>query len=206
MRISKLAPSQRKQGRWLVWLDSGDLLRLGESEVVAFALYAGMELEEETLAALKKAAGTAQYKEYALNALSARPMSCQELRQKLEGKGCATEQAGEITGRLAELGYLNDADYARTVVKHYTAKGYGPYKIREELHRRGVPREFWEEALAQREDPADALDAFIERKLGRMENPDRKDLKRVSDALARRGYAWSEISAALRRFGAHTED
>lgn len=206
MRISKLAPSQRRQGRWLVWLDSGDLLRVGENEVVAFALYAGMELEEETLAALKGAAETAQYKEYALNALSARPLSCQELRQKLEGKGCAPEQAGEITGRLAELGYLNDADYARTVVKHYAAKGYGPYKIREELHRRGVPRELWDEALEEREDPADAMDAFIERKLRNIENPDRKDLKRVSDALARRGYAWSDISAALRRFGADTED
>lgn len=206
MRIAKLTPSQRRQGRWLVWLDNGDLLRLGENEVVTFALYAGMELEEETLAALKEAAGTARFKEYALDLLAARPLSSYELCRKLEGKGCPPGQALDITDRLTELGCLDDAAYAVTLVRHYAAKGYGPYKIREELHRRGVPREFWEEAMAQREDPAGGLDALIERKLRNVENPDRKDLKRVSDALTRRGYAWSDISAALRRFGAEAED
>jgi len=30
--------------------------------------------------------------------------------------------------------------------------------------------------------------------------PDRAALKKVSDALARRGYSWPDISDALRRF------
>lgn len=206
MRIAKLTPSQRKQGRWLVQLENGDLLRLGENEVVAFALYSGMELEEEKLEKLRRVEQTARFKEYALNALSIRPLSCHELRQKLEEKGCPPGQALEITDRLIELGYLDDAAYAETLVKHYTARGYGPYKIREELFRRGVPREYWNEVLDGGEDPAGAIDAFLERKLGRVEQPDRKDLKRAADALARRGYAWSDINAALRRWGAEAED
>lgn len=206
MRISKLTPSQRKQGRWLVQLENGDLLRLGENEVVAFALYSGMELEEEQLEELRRAEQTARFKEYALNALSVRPLSCLELRQKLEEKGCPPGQALEIADRLTELGYLDDAAYAAALVKHYAAKGCGPYKLREELFRRGVPREYWEEALEGAEDPAGAIDAFLERKLSRIEQPDRKDLKRAADALARRGYSWSDINAALRRYGAQTEE
>ena len=38
---------------------------------------------------------------------------------------------------------------ARMVVRHYAAKGYGPRKIRDELYRRGVPREFWEDAMGR---------------------------------------------------------
>ncbi len=80
------------------------------------------------------------------------------------------------------------------------------YKIREELFRRGVPREHWDEALSQAEVPDEAIDTFIARKLRGIEHPDRKDLKRVSDALARRGFSWNDISTALRRYGAEFEE
>ena len=44
MRIRKLAPSGRVEGRWLCHLEDGTILRLGESEVVAFGLGTGKEL------------------------------------------------------------------------------------------------------------------------------------------------------------------
>jgi len=67
-----------------------------------------------------------------------------------------------------------------------------------------VPRELWEDALAQAADPADAIDAFLQKKLAGRQT-DRKELKKVSDALMRRGYGWEDISAALRRFGAQED-
>ena len=56
------------------------------------------------------------------------------------------------------------------------------------------------------EDPAQAIDAFVAKKLKGAAVSDPKELKKVSDALARRGYSWSDISEALRRFGAQWED
>lgn len=87
-------------------------------------------------------------------------------------------------------------------MRHYSAKGYGLRKLRDELYRRGVPRELWDEALDRAEDPAEAIDAFLAKKLGDTPPEDRRAWKRVSDALARRGYAWSDISEGLRRYGA----
>lgn len=46
MRIEKLEPSTHKQGRWLVWLDDGSLVRVGEGDVVSLGLYAGKELTD----------------------------------------------------------------------------------------------------------------------------------------------------------------
>ena len=165
-----------------------------------------MDLDEETLENLRQSAKLTGFKEYALNLLSVRPLSRHELRQKLEEKDCPPGEAMEIVDRLTELGYLDDEVYAATVVRHYAAKGYGGYKIRDELWRRGVPREYWDGAMEQREDPSEKLDAFIAQKLRGAVNPERKELKRVSDALARRGYSWEEINAALRRYGAEIEE
>ena len=92
------------------------------------------------------------------------------------------------------------------MVELYARKGYGKRKIRDELYRRGIPRELWDEALSQieEEDNTSAIDAFLEKKLKGSHDP--KDVKRASDALARRGFSWSEISDGLRRYGMEVYD
>lgn len=210
MRIEKLAPSQRVQGRWLCHLEDGSILRVGEGEVVSFALYAGMELTDETYAALCAAAAETAVREKALNLISARPMSRRELVDKLTARPrdrekspiATAEQAAAAADWLEELGYLNDGEYAKTLVRHYAAKGYGERKLRDELYRRGVPRGLWDEALAEAGETGEGLDALLRRRFKGLQ-PDQKELKRASDALARRGYRWEEIREALNRYGAN---
>ena len=135
--------------------------------------------------------------------------------RRLEQKGylCCERYSGRSRGRvmtkkgsdrMKELGFLNDAAYAAQVVRYYSAKGYGERKLRDELYCRGVPRELWEDALNQAQDSSTAIDAFLTKKLGGR-TPDRQELKKLSDALARRGYHWSEINEALGRCGAEVE-
>lgn len=204
MRIEELKPSKRVQGRWLAVLEDGSILRVGEGEVIDFALYAGKELTDEEAERLTAAAHRTGLKEKTLDLLTRKPMSRKELERKLAEWEAGEEETESICARMEELGFLNDAAYAAQVVRHYSAKGCGEHKLRDELYRRGVPRELWEEALAQAADPADAIDAFLRKKLAGKE-PDRKELKKASDALMRRGYGWEDISAALRRFGAQED-
>ena len=212
MRIAKLLPSARIQGRWLCHLEDGTILRVTENEVACFGLYSGMELTEELREQLEEAVRRGEVRERALRLLAGRPMSRKELVDKLtarprdrEKEPIPTELAEEAAGRLEELGYLNDAEYARTVVRHYAAKGYGERKLRDELWKRGVPRELWDQALEEVQDPAEGMDAFIRRKLmGR--TPDRETLGKLSAALARRGYRWEDIRAALSRYGGGEEE
>ena len=213
MRISKIAPARHKDGRWLIWLEDGSLLRVGEAEMLDFSLHAGLELDDAAADRLLAAARKGRLREKALALLTARPMSRRELIDRLtacprdrEKPPLADEvQAAETADWLERLGLLNDAEYARTVVRHYSAKGYGPYKIRDELYRRGVARELWEDALAETADPCAAIDAFLRQKL-KGAPTDRRELKKASDALARRGYHWSDISEGLRRWGADIEE
>lgn len=204
MRIEELKPSKRVKGRWLAVLEDGSILRVGEGEVIDFALYAGKELTDGEADKLTAAARRTGLKEKTLDLLTRKPMSRKELERKLGEWEAGEEETASICARMEELGFLNDAAYAVQVVRHYCAKGCGERKLRDELYRRGVPRELWEEALSQAADPADAIDAFLQKKLAGKE-PDRKELKKVSDALARRGYGWEDISAALRRYGAQED-
>ena len=213
MKIAKLEPSKRVKGRWLVWLDDGSLLRCGEHQVADFSLYVGLELSESDYEKLSQAASREAVRGKALDLVSARPLSRRELVEKLtarprdrEKQPFATpEQAEEAADFLEKLGYLDDAEYARTVARHYSAKGFGARKIRDELYRRGVPREHWDEALECAAPPEDGVDEFL-RKRFKGEAPDQKELKRASDALARRGFRWDEIKAGLARYGADTGD
>ena len=213
MRIAKLAPSQRVQGRWLCHLEDGTILRVGESEVAAFGLYSGAELDGDRLAQLKAAARAAAVRGKALDLLAARPMSRKELVDKLttrprdrEKEPLADRETAEAAAdRLEELGYLNDADYARALAEHCAARGYGPARLREELYRRGVPREHWDGALEAMEAPDAAIDAFLAKKLRGADLSDPRALKRAADALARRGFRWEDIKDALRRYGAEED-
>ena len=205
MRIEELKPSKRVQGRWLAVLEDGSILRVGEGEVIDFALYAGKELTDGEAESLTAAARRTGLKEKALDLLTRRPMSRKELERKLQDWDAGEEETVSICTRMEELGFLNDAAYAIQVVRHYSAKDCGEHKLRDELYRRGVPRDLWADALAQADDPADAIDTFVRKRLAGKE-PDRKELKKVSDALMRRGYGWEDISAALSRFGAQAED
>lgn len=205
MVIEDLKPSKRVEGRWLAVLEDGSILRLDEGEVVRFALYAGKELGDDEVEELQKAVKGSTLKEKALSLLSRKPQSRRELERKLGEWGALEQECASICDRLEELGYLNDAAYAGMVARHYSAKGYGERKLRDEFYRRGIPRELWEEALEQGQDPAQAIDAFLAKKLSGQEI-DRQALKRASDALARRGYRWSDISEGLRRYGAVLDD
>lgn len=233
MKITKLEPSKRKRGRWLVWLEDGTLLRVGEGDVTAHGLYSGKDLDGGGLEALEEDAQCAKLKERALSLLSARPMSKKELLDKLtappryrpgqkrdgdgdgpedpdalEARREALQQAAErVADCLEELGLLDERAYASTVVRHYAAKGYGERRIKSELYRRGVPREYWDEALSEAapEDGGEALDTLLDRKL-RGAEPTRENLKKASDYLARRGFGWSEISEAIERYKDKYED
>ena len=217
MIIQKLEPSKHVRERWLCWLEDGSCIRVTENEVVSFALYTGMEISDELYDRLTESAGRSAVRSKALDLIASRPMCRKELTDKLtarrpRGKDgrerppfATPEQAAEVADWLEELGYLNDAEYAKTVARHYSAKGYGDRKLRDELFLRGIPREYWEEALQEAQAPEDGIDDFLQKRF-RGRTPDQKELKRASDALARRGYRWNEIREGLNRYGAGIEE
>ena len=198
MSISIRALRQTSPERVSIELSSGEEIKATLSMAAELRLFAGKTLEETELEALRSSAALSLCKTRAVELLSYRPMSAKELRDKLKQKGESPEAADAAVDWLCEKGLLDDSQYAGLVVRHYAGKGYGPGRVRQELQRRGVPRELWEEALAELPEPEDKLDAFLASKL--KDPGDRAQVQKVSAALIRRGFSWEEIRAALARY------
>jgi len=139
-------------------------------------------------------------KKRALRILGNRNYSEQEMRKRLIGKGESAENAEEAVAWLVELGYINDSDYASLIVNHYSGKGYGVSRIRDELYKRGIPRDLWDDKLASldEEDMTDSALEFLRKKLRGSEDKD--DLRRASASLVRRGFSYDEARAAVNRY------
>lgn len=198
MRIEQVEPSRHIKGRFLVYLEDESLIKVTEKEILEFSLYPGRELQMDELESLRAAAGVSGARARAASIIGARALSKRELQKRLEQKGESSENAADAVAWLEEIGALDDRSYASSVVRHYASMGYGPAKMRDELYRRGVPRELWDEVIAEAPDAAAAIDRYIAGKL-RGKTPDEKTIKRISDGLRRRGFRWEDIRAALNR-------
>ena len=138
-------------------------------------------------------------KERAIALLDRRDYSRRELIRKLMEKGEDPTEAEEAVDHLVEIGFVNDSRYSKLLVRHYAAKGYGEGRVKQELSRRGIDKELWDEALTEMPEQDDAIDRFIARRL-RGGEPDRKELKKVTDALLRRGFTYEEVRSAMLRY------
>ena len=205
MHIKEVKPSQRKKGRFLVVLEDETILRVTEEELLRFGLRAGEALEGETLEALRKSARTSQVKARAAGMIGRRALSKSELQRRLVRGGAEESDARAAADWLEDIGAVDDPAYAAAVVRDYGRRGYGPAKVRQELQRRGVPRELWDEALEELPDSGDILDDLIRRRC-RGDLSDPRELKRVSDGLMRRGFSWSQVKAALSRYAELPEE
>ena len=189
--------------RVTVVLSNGEEIPSAVAVIAQLRLYCGLALDDEKLEALKSASALALLKTKALELLSKRPMSAQELFKKLTEKGAEEQAAAACVRWLLDQRLLDDESYAAAVARHYAAKGYGPGRIRQELSRRGVPREYWDEAIEQRPDNTEKIDKLIR---ARLHDPDDRDeVRKVTAALFRRGYDWEQIREALARFRAEPE-
>ena len=205
MRIDRIEKSKHKQERVLVFLEGGDLLRITGAELLQFGLYQGVDLPPETLAALGAKARRSDTKRRGANMAAGRMLSKKELTSRLTRKGASPEDAADTADWLEELGAVDDAAYAGAIARHYGAMGCGAGRVRQELHRRGVPKELWDEALAQLPPPEEAIRKFLRTKLrGRPLTPE--DSRRMAAALQRRGFSWQDIRPALNELGQEIDE
>jgi len=199
--VVKMTPSPRIKDCFIAEFDSGDKLSVTVNQIADFSVYSGRRFTEEEYALLSEAVSLARAKARALRALGSRPMSVKEMTDKLKQKGTSDETADEAVSWLEKAGFLNDEEYAGQIVRHYSEKGYGIGRIREELRRRGVPRELWDDVLEQMPETNELVLKLLRVKL-KGKTPDKKEKDKAAAALMRRGFSWEEIRCAMNRLEA----
>lgn len=198
--LRQLAPE-----RFELTIDGEESFKTTLNTVADFSLYTGRVLTAEELSAVRSASELGRAKDRALRIIGARPHSSRELYDKLVEKGESEANAAACVAWLIDARLLDDADYAAMLVRHYAARGYGKKRVQNELYRRKVPKELWDEALEAMPEADETIDRLLRSRL-RSAQPDRAELKKATDALLRRGYGWEEIRAAVSRFNSSIEE
>lgn len=127
-----------------------------------------------------------------LTALTAAPRSRAQLEDKLAAKGAPPDVAARVLDRFEEVGLVDDAAFARSLVRAKQAsRGLAGRALRQELRRTGVDDETAAEALDELDPDAEADTArgLVAKRLPSTRGlPYPKQMARLSGMLARKGY------------------
>ena len=203
MRIDHFGSKPDRAGRYLVRFSDGSTLRLYRQTVEDFGLYAGLELSEERMKALRENAGQTSAKMRAVRIVSASSVSRRDLEQRLVRKGESEAQARAAVQWMEDLNLLDDGETARQIVSRCAAHGYGLSRAKQMLYEKKIPKELWDNALEDFPDQTEHILKFLESKI--TDPADQKQVKRAIDALLRRGHSYGDVRRALSRMTAEAD-
>ena len=133
----------------------------------------------------------------ALDALSRRDHSSEELREKLLGKGYDAAVVAELITRLRVEKFLDDGRYLENFVTYHAGRGQGPNRVRANLRDLGLPGGDIDAAIAAYPEWLAQLKRAREKKFGTSLPTNYADRRRQAQFLAYRGFSGAQIRSAL---------
>ena len=204
MKIDLLKTTPDRAGRYWITLETGKKMALYRQTVEEFGLYSGKELSEDTWEALLEHAGKISARMRAVRIVSASNVSKQDLQDRLVRKGETPNQAREAVEWMEDLHLVDDRNTAEQVVHSCISKGYGLARAKQALFEKRIPKEYWEEALAEYPDQMEYILRFLRKSLDA--EPDDRQIKKAVDALLRRGHSYGRIREGLQLISVETDD
>jgi regulatory protein len=204
MRLESVAAQPDRAGRYTVRFEDGSVLRLYKQTVQDFGLYPGMDMSDEELRKLQNAASAMSAKMRAVRIVAASNVSKKDLEQRLVHKGEDPQQAKKAVQWMEDMQLVDDRRTAEQVVQKCIHKGYGLARAKQALYEKKIPKEYWDEVLAEYPDQTDSIAQYIRNRLGDSKDP--AQVRKVVDALIRRGHSCGQIRNALNRIDLDTEE
>ena len=217
--VSAIMPQAHDQERVNVFLDGEFAFGLSLLTATRFGLFAGKQLSATDVARLRGEESIENAFESALNFLSYRARSEDEVRRNLEKKGIVPETIEAVMERLKRTGLVNDDDFAGYWTKQRrTHSPRSARAIRHELRLKGVDSETIDRALEQQTTETTGDAEADERELAYRAAQKRArqlvqqgvDLmafkRKLGGLLARRGFSYATISPVLRRLWQELHD
>lgn len=181
-------------------LSEGESLRVCARHFRAAPLAPGDEVDREAYVQRVARLQQADAYEAALRSLDVCARTRRELSRSLAAKGYLAPAIEATLERLARCGLIDDGRYARRAVEGMSDRAVGVYAARRKLRAKGIGEADVEAALEvfdekQQRAAARAAAAQLARRYEGL--PAREAKAKLSQALARRGFAWDVVGDAL---------
>jgi regulatory protein len=141
----------------------------------------------------------AELKKIAIDLLSRRDHSRQELAQKLKQKGGLDDDIQQVLDWCGAENYQSESRYAALLVRSKINKGYGPLYLSQAAREQGISKELLSQTIETLEIDwfALALAQYQKKYLGKPVEDFHEKQKRMA-YLQRRGFNGSQIQYALK--------
>lgn len=186
--ITALEVQKRNKDRVNVYLNGE--FAFGLSALEAVRLHKGQRLSDAEVNALREADVRQQAVESAAHFLGYRPRSMAEVRQNLAAKEFAPEVIEAAVERLKEMGFVDDAAFARYWAQNRTEfKPLSRRALKVELRRKGVADDAIGEALSDVDESASAYQAAT-KQVRKLRGLTKREFKlKLGAFLQRRGFS-----------------
>lgn len=214
MRITALEPQARNPERYNLYVDGHFLLGVNASIVLQMGLEVQQELLPEQVEQLRNAEAEQQAVDRALNYLSFRPRSREEVRRYLRRKETPPEIIEAALERLDHLDFVNDRAFASFWIENREQfNPRGAHALKNELRMKGVEREVVDELVSDEQDEELALRAGRRKALTLINIPgmDYTTFRnRLGSFLQRRGFGYEvskrTVSSLWKELRAESDD
>ena len=202
MRITALEPQLNNPERINLYVDGRFLLGVNAAIVLQMGLHLEQELLPEQLEQLRSAEAEQQAVDRALNYLSFRPRSREEVRRYLRRKETPPEIIEAALARLDRLDFVNDRAFAEFWIE--TREQFSPrgaYALKNELRMKGVEREVVDELVDNEQDEERALRAGRKKAMSLVNAPNMDYAtfrNRLGSFLQRRGFGYEIATRTVR--------
>ncbi|MFJ5622672.1 recombination regulator RecX [Peribacillus loiseleuriae] len=214
--ITKITTQQKRTDRYNIFMDYGKgkgeeyAFSVDEEVLLKFQLKKGMEINEYDLADIKLYDEIQKSFTSALNYLSHRMRSEQEIRIYLKKKEIDEPIIQETVLKLYKYKYLDDLEFARAFVRTYMNGGNkGPIIIQQELREKGVKLSIIEQAMVEypSEQQIEHAVMMAEKAIKKETKLSERALKQKLDQiLSRKGFTRDVISIALQEVTLEKDD
>lgn len=196
-KITRLEYQKKNQDRVNIYLD--DEFAFGLNAMDAMQLRKGQELDPAQIAALQHSDAVVKAIDIAVNLLSYRPRSTDEIRQKLKKKEYDPTAIELALERLTSMGYLDDRAFARFWIESRNrSKPRGQRALQYELRNKGVSDAIIHDLLDTMVDEVAGAYQAAQKRVRRMRGKTQVEFKRKIGAfLQRRGFNYDAVKQAL---------
>ncbi len=200
MQVNRIEKLTQKKSR--IYLDNGRAYPLYNTELARYGITEEGELSEADAEELE----TLLYKRARLRCmklLQTTDYTEYQLGVRLQRSGYDQEMTDRTIAYLKSFRYVDDRRYARTFLETQSSRK-SKMQLKQDLQRRGVPREVIDEELAEAETvpEEELIRSWIEKKhVDLSERADRKEIQKFCQFLYRKGFSAEKIRRVIGSYG-----
>ena len=203
MVITKIEKQKKKDGRFSVFLDGEFAFGIDGVDLLYYKLEEGGDISPSLYDEMIERIFFVKARDKAIKYLGLSLRTERDVRQRLEREDYPEGIIDDVIALLMRYGYIDDEKFTKAFILSRTKQNIGRNRIFQELMQKGIKRdiifECFEDGLEKTDEIKRALEA-IRKKMKGFLPEDQREKRRLTDYLARRGFAFEVIKEAYKLY------